>query len=413
MYARRHGAAVAVSIVAAVLVTATASAASSEPSEPPTLDAGTIDPAAPEELAERERGFYEVPAPIPDGDHGDLLRVQPITSPADGVALYRLMYLSETVAGDPTVVTGTLMLPEADPPEGGWPLVAHAHGSTGVADLCAPSVSIEGDGMYALELGLLAGSVAERGVAIVSTDYEGLGGPGLHPFMVGVSEGRSVLDSVRAAQQFPGTEFVDEVGVLGYSQGGHAVLWANQIAAEWTPGVHIVGVMAGAPASELSLLVDPSRGVFAEGFGIGVVAGQLAVDPELDPATVLSPSGLQGLADLEVGCDFTSAADEPRFTVDLADVEPWATAMDDNVPGRVAGVAPLLVVQSEEDLNIPSEHTAVLVERLCALGTQPVELRMLPTGDHVGAGIEAIGMALDWLLPAIAAGVPAQITSSC
>lgn len=384
--------------IAAMLLTGTVTGASTEP---------------PEEMAEHGPGFYEVPAPIPAGDHGDLLRFQPIPTPAEGVALSRIMYLSETVAGEPTVVTGTLMLPETEPPEGGWPLVAHAHGSTGVADLCAPSVSVEADGRYSLELALLAGSVAERGVAIVSTDYEGLGGPGLHPFMVGVSEGRSVLDSVLAARQFPGTEFVDEVGVLGYSQGGHAVLWANQLAAEWTPDIDIVGVMAGAPASELSLLVDPSRGVFADGFGIGVVAGQLAVHPELDPAAVLSPSGLQGLADLEVGCDFTSAPEGPLFTVDLADVEPWASAMADNVPGQAAGVAPLLVVQSEEDLNIPSEHTEVLVDRLCALGTQPVELRMLPTGDHVGAGIEAIGMSLDWLLPAIASGEPAPVVSAC
>jgi len=38
-----------------------------------------------------------------------------------------------------------------------------------------------------------------RGYVVVATDYEGLGDPGVHPYLVGVSEAYAVLDSVRAA----------------------------------------------------------------------------------------------------------------------------------------------------------------------------------------------------------------------
>ena len=40
----------------------------------------------------------------------------------------------------------------------------------------------------------------KAGYAVVRTDYEGLGTPGVHPYLVGRSEGRSVLDAVRAAR---------------------------------------------------------------------------------------------------------------------------------------------------------------------------------------------------------------------
>ena len=149
------------------------------------------------------------------------------------------------------MVTGVLALPDGAPPAGGWPLFAHAHGSTGLADRCAPSVSLSADGAYAIEINLLSAWIPQRQIAVVSTDYEGLGGPGLHPMLIGESEGRSVLDSILAARQVPGVDLADDVGIIGYSQGGHAAAWANQIAAKWTPGIDVIGVLAGAPATEL------------------------------------------------------------------------------------------------------------------------------------------------------------------
>src|ERR1700677_1252030 len=39
----------------------------------------------------------------------------------------------------PIAVSGALYLPRGAPPEGGWPLLAWAHGTVGIADVCAPS----------------------------------------------------------------------------------------------------------------------------------------------------------------------------------------------------------------------------------------------------------------------------------
>ena len=54
---------------------------------------------------------------------------------------------------------------------------------------------------------------------MVATDYEGLGTPGDHPYLIGASQGRAVLDIVRAARQLD-PDLSDQVMTAGHSQGG-------------------------------------------------------------------------------------------------------------------------------------------------------------------------------------------------
>ena len=74
--------------------------------------------------------------------------------------------------------------------------------------------------------------------------------------LVGVSEGRSMLDAGRAARQIPGIYVAEPTAITGFSQGGHAALWAAQLAAEWTPEQQIIGTVVGAPASEPAALAS-------------------------------------------------------------------------------------------------------------------------------------------------------------
>lgn len=364
-------------------------------SEPPAEDAveGTVSSSPEVEVLDAEdRDFYAVPDPMPDGQHGDLVRIQPLPSP-DGTVRHRIMYLSETLGGEPTVVTGIATVPVGEPPPEGWPLFSHAHGSTGLADACAPSVSVAGDGTHALELALLASHVASRGIAVVSTDYEGLGGPGLHPFLVGESEGRGVLDAALAAHDLPGARFTDEVGIVGYSQGGHAAAWANQIAPEWTPDLPIAGVLAGAPATEVVGMLEGAN----EAAGYLLVAALAASDDELDPESVLTEAGLAGLEQLDTVCQDGYRFDGPLLEADVTTTEPWASAIAANVPGDEPGAAPVLIVHSELDLNVPIEGSAAYQDRLCAAG-QVVERRVLADGNHVSAAIPAYEQGIEWIM---------------
>ena len=50
-----------------------------------------------------------------------------------------ITYASDDSHGRPVVVSGTVAVPKATPPEGGWPIISWARGTTGYADTCTPS----------------------------------------------------------------------------------------------------------------------------------------------------------------------------------------------------------------------------------------------------------------------------------
>ena len=218
------------------------------------------------------------------------------------------MYLSQTVAGAPTVVTGLVAVSADPPPFGGYPLLLYGHGTTGMADVCAPSVVIDDPSSaapYSAEFESLSNST-DDGWVVVATDYEGLGGPGSHPMLVGISEGRSMLDAGRAGRrQIPGVYIAAPTAIAGFSQGGHAALWAAQLAAEWTPEQQVIGTVVGAPASEPAALASwaapqPDRSALS----VGLVAGLATTYPEAQAnlGAVLTPAGLELVQAWESSC---------------------------------------------------------------------------------------------------------------
>jgi pimeloyl-ACP methyl ester carboxylesterase len=98
-----------------------------------------------------------------------------------------------------------------------------------------------------------------RGYVVVATDYPGLGTPGIHPYLIGKSEGRAVLDSVRAARDLPDAAASNRFAVWGHSQGGHASLYTGELAASYAPDLKLVGVAAAAPATYLIELFDADK----------------------------------------------------------------------------------------------------------------------------------------------------------
>jgi Secretory lipase len=135
---------------------------------------------------------------------------------------YRLLYTSTDGNSDRDIVavSGALFLPAGKPPQGGWPLVAWAHGTVGIADICAPSVQ----GRSLRDVTYLRRWLSE-GFAVVATDYQGLGVPGPHLYLNTRSEAYSVIDSIRAAEQgFPNLSH--QAIIVGQSQGGQAAFAA-------------------------------------------------------------------------------------------------------------------------------------------------------------------------------------------
>src|ERR1700761_2374767 len=207
--------------------------------------------ALPCSTAHAQDAFYQATAAeIENGAPGSIIREEPMRATPPGGAAHRVLYRSTSPDGKKIAVSGVIITPPGAPPQGGWPVVAWAHPTTGIVPRCAPSLAL-------FVYQQMAGSrpLTEKGYAIAATDYPGLGTPGPHPYLVGISEARAVIDSVRAARSFPGLENSARFAVWGHSQGGQAALFTGMIAKSYAPELQLVGVAAAAPATDLIALM--------------------------------------------------------------------------------------------------------------------------------------------------------------
>src|SRR6202789_2166244 len=200
--------------------------------------------------ASAQGAFYQASEQELVGTQGTIIRQEPMMFAPAGAAAYRVLYRSTGLHDEPIAVSGIIVVPPRPAPEGGRRIVAWAHPTTGIVPRCAPSLAI----FHFQQMPGLRNMV-ERGYIVAATDYPGLGTVGPHPYLVGISEGRAVLDSVRAARSMPGAGGGLAFAVWGHSQGGQAALYTGILAHSYAPELQLVGVAAAAPATELGTLL--------------------------------------------------------------------------------------------------------------------------------------------------------------
>jgi pimeloyl-ACP methyl ester carboxylesterase len=340
--------------------------------------------------------FYTPPSPLPGRAHGDLIwfRNQDPASNLKLAAAARnllVLYRSTGVSGGPVAESGAVAIPKGKPPKGGWPVVTWAHGTTGLADQCAPTRQPFRSDVYAVNLRAQFDAYLRSGYAVVATDYEGLGTPGVHPYLVGTSEGRSVLDMARAARKLD-RHIGRSVAIIGHSQGGHAALWAAYLAPRYTPELKVKATVAFAPASHIKdqfnllyVLKDPSpiSGLIASIFrGADVAYPSLHVGSLLtDQAAALYP---------EVDQECLSALTEPDSFGGIApdqilrpgvDSAPFLAAADKSDPENLAIKTPVMIVQGTADNTVVPLFTEQLVNELRQHGAKVV-YKKFPGVNH-------------------------------
>src|SRR5271154_349853 len=203
------------------------------------------------DAANAQTAFYRAPASAVAGARGTLIRQEPIDGAPLGAKTYRVLYRSTGIDDQPILVSGVVIVPPGDSPPGGRPIVAWAHPTSGIVPRCAPSLSIF---LFQQIQGLR--SFVRDGYVVAATDYPGLGTVGPHPYLVGTSEARAVIDSVRVASHLPGAGGGNKFVVWGHSQGGHAALFTGMIAKSYAPELDLLGVAAAAPATDLTKLMN-------------------------------------------------------------------------------------------------------------------------------------------------------------
>ena len=201
--------------------------------------------------ANAQTAFYRAPPSAVAGAPGTLIRQEAIDGAPLGATTYRVLYRSTGLDNKPILVSGVVIVPPGDPPPGGRPIVAWAHPTSGIVPRCAPSLAIF---LFQQIQGLR--SFVRNGYVVAATDYPGLGTEGPHPYLVGTSEARAVIDSVRVAAGLPGAGGGKKFLVWGHSQGGHAALFTGIVAKAYAPELELLGVAAAAPATDLVTLMN-------------------------------------------------------------------------------------------------------------------------------------------------------------
>ena len=341
--------------------------------------------------------FYIPPDPLARAAPGTLIRSQRIAA-LPGARAWRVLYHSRALDGRDIAVSGVVVAPTGAAPAGGRPVVSWAHATTGLDDRCAPSRSPS----VASALPWIREFV-DRGYVVAATDYEGLGTPGPHPYLVGESEGRGVLDAARAARELRATGANDSVVVTGHSQGGQAALFAGEIASRYAPDLDVRGVAALAPATSPSAILDasPTRPDML-GFAAMTAEGIRAAFPRADVDAILTPEADAAVQRLDAtACLFQTLAGfrDQHITVLRADpdsVPSVREALRRSTAGYVRTRVPVVVYQGGQDALVQPAVTAAYVYRACALGDR-VSAHVYPAADHGAVLAAATPDLLQWV----------------
>jgi dienelactone hydrolase len=343
--------------------------------------------------------FYQIPhpLPLPEGRPGQLIRAVEIRGPAKptGTRAWVILYHSRSVDGRDVAVSGLVVAPPGARPGVPRPVVAWGHPTSGLADRCAPSRH----GMRGLASmhDVWLDAVLRRGYVVVATDYEGLGTPGLHPYLVGESEGHSVLDGVRAAAHLRGAGAGGRTVVWGFSQGGHAALWTGEVARAYAPDVRLSGVVAVSPGGSLEAIDRHPfwpRPVPTTSFAVAIAAAWHEVYGV--PLDILTPAGRAAAKRLGSFCPSATPTTTPALRKDPRKVPVWRDLIAHNQAGQLPIHVPVLITHAGSEGAAPLRVVKQMHRRLCGLGVA-TSLRVYP-GLHHGQVLDASGRdILAWL----------------
>jgi pimeloyl-ACP methyl ester carboxylesterase len=246
----------------------------------------------------------------------------------------RIQYVSTDVNGATIPATGLVLTPKKGKNN---KTVAWGHGSTGLADQCAPSIS---QAVFWPEARAAIAGLLRRGWTVAAPDYPGLGTPQPHPYFVGKSEARGVIDSVKAARNLDSSLSTQYV-VDGHSQGGQAALFVGELAPSYDGPLELRGVVGIAPVSHVDILA---------------------------PAIPEFPDSI------------------------VAKMVRWEN------PAQSPPSAPILLVQGTADEAVPAVVTEMfLTDRNDAYPTALIQLKEYEGEDHEGAVYASVDYVADWI----------------
>ena len=329
------------------------------------------------------------------------------------VDVYALRYESTGLDQEPTPIHAHLFVPRYAR-QTTRPLYVFGAGTTGLSDGCRTSREAEAGVNWGLYRNHML-AVAGQGVIGVLPDYMYFGVPErLQAYFVPDAEGRVLLDAVRAAHNFfensetavrpaPGAVFA------GFSQGGHAIFAAADIAAEYAPELEISGLIGYGPTTnieqlfrEFSVVAAPLIYTYAEIYG----------RDRFDPEIMLQDRWLENLAvDVRRLCilglqnyypwgpeglfrrPFLNALRNRRLHISFPEIH---SILRENSTGLSGHGVPVLILQGGNDVVVNLRDQAEFAQNLQERGSE-VEYVVYPGNRHDTRQI-GFSDALSWMM---------------
>lgn len=344
---------------------------------------------------------------------GTLISADPVVDTPSGSQAWRIRYWTTSDSGAEIEVTGMVVAPrEAIPPQP-RPVIAWAHGTSGVAQKCAPSQL----DFFGATPGVT--EAVRRGYVFVAPDYPGLGSAMPHPYLVGSSTAHSVLDAVRATRSIAGAASGNRFAVWGESQGGHAALWTGQLARNYASDLQLMGVAAAAPPTDLVENLragsDPSVRAFLTAFTAYSWSQHFNA-----PLSTLGNRSTQGVITRLSQNNCIVLGKKPKLgtmlgvlvlrrdlkNVDLGRIQPWARISRQNSPAARDYGVPFLIAQNPKDVIVGPAVTMAFTRKLCRTGARVRSISINGQGHETSAR-DTTTQTLDWV-DARFAGKPAR-----
>lgn len=339
-----------------------------------------------------------------------------------------MTYKIPNVLGKIVNVTGLVFYPKTEKPKDGWRVVVWTHGTVGVSNACAPSLNPLNAGLK-----VHAESLLKDGYVIFAPDYEGLGGEGIHPYLNLSSEAKAAIYGVRTLQNHFASDFQGDWMVMGQSQGGQASLGVAEYA---NNDPKFKGSVAGAPASSVGRIMHEVAPKMLAEIDLQEKADKIPLEDRnsiFSYATLISYAAFigSGMRAEIPDFDYLSIFDEHarKIACQVDDVESYASCLmplrevfkadlikyftehpdaaildypgvkrdaikandafqkffDKNQPGTVRIDKPILVLQGELDTNVPAVLTIEMVDNLKKMGSENIEMILVPKAGHKDA----------------------------
>ena len=397
--------------------------------------------------------FYEAVAKMkPEGKLGKIVKKEKISTTVSGAQAWRIAYISSDLRDRKTISTGIVVAPIGKAPKGGRPVLSWAHGTTGAAQNCGPSQTVNPavplnqyfivGGNSWTDYGIPAmEEFIKQGYVIAASDYQGLGGGGVHHYAIAATQGRDVINAIRAAGDLREVGAGKKALVYGWSQGGGATLAAasagdyiNQKGTAFD-GIEMVGFVALAPPDVATAI--PAEGVTeatAEAILHGLAgpfshsvfdfthlsmslwATQAAFSDKLRLSDLFTDEGAKVLNEVLSNKCMHVAADTLHFTYgdefgslmkkDASNAKAWVDAILAGAGTKEKPVAPVIIFFGTKDTAVPPIMGKLYRERMCKQGSNVARVQLEGEQSHFTTPPVSQPLYVPWVVDRFA-GKPA------